>query len=72
LYGKTILISAGGISTGEQAYERIKAGASLVQSYSGLIFEGPSMVRKINEELLELIAKDGYSNITEAIGADLK
>ncbi|WP_121626597.1 quinone-dependent dihydroorotate dehydrogenase [Poseidonibacter antarcticus] len=72
LFGKTILISAGGISTGEQAYARIKAGASLVQSYSGLIFEGPSMVRKINEELLELIAKDGYANITEAIGADLK
>jgi dihydroorotate dehydrogenase len=72
LYGKTILISAGGISTGEQAYARIKAGASLVQSYSGLIFEGPSMVRKINEEILELMAKDGYENITEAIGSDLK
>ena len=72
LYGKTILISAGGISTGEQAYARIKAGASLVQSYSGLIFEGPSMVRKINEEMLELMAKDGYTNITEAIGSDLK
>lgn len=72
LYGKTVLISAGGISTGEQAYARIKAGASLVQSYSGLIFEGPSMVRKINEEILELMAKDGYANITDAIGTDLK
>jgi len=72
LYGKTILISVGGISSGEEAYKRIKAGASLIQAYSGLIFEGPSMVRKINEELLELIAKDGYSNITEAIGADLR
>mgnify|MGYP000610346944 CR=1 FL=1 len=69
--GKTILISAGGISNGEQAYDRIKAGATLVQSYSGLIFEGPSMVRKINEEILELMAKDGYSSIQEAIGADL-
>jgi dihydroorotate dehydrogenase len=72
LFGKTILISVGGISTGEQAYERIKNGATLVQSYSGLIFEGPSMVRKINEEILELMTKDGYSNITEAIGANLK
>lgn len=71
LFGKTILISAGGISTGEQAYARIKAGATLVQAYSGLIFEGPSMVRKINEEILELMAKDGYENIQEAIGADL-
>ncbi len=72
LFGKTILISVGGISTGEEAYERIKNGATLVQSYSALIFEGPSMVRKINEEILELMAKDGYSNISEAIGANLK
>ena len=47
-------------------------GATLVQSYSGLIFEGPSMVRKINEEILELMAKDGYENISQAIGANLK
>ncbi|GGD43594.1 dihydroorotate dehydrogenase (quinone) [Malaciobacter pacificus] len=72
LYGKTVLISVGGISNGQQAYDRIKAGASLVQIYTGLIFEGPSMVKKINEELLELLAKDGYNNISEAIGADLK
>lgn len=72
LFGKTTLISVGGISNGAQAYERIKAGASLVQAYTGLVFEGPSMVRKINEELLELMAKDGYDNITDAIGADLK
>ena len=72
LFGKTVLISVGGISTGAEAYERIKSGATLVQSYSALIFEGPSMVRKINEEILELMAKDGYSNISEAIGANLK
>ena len=72
LFGKTVLISVGGISTGAEAYERIKNGATLVQSYSALIFEGPSMVRKINEEILELMAKDGYSNISEAIGANLK
>ncbi|QEZ89463.1 quinone-dependent dihydroorotate dehydrogenase [Aliarcobacter cibarius] len=72
LYGKTILISVGGISTGKQAYERIKNGASLVQVYSSLVFEGPSMVRKINEEILELLKKDGYENITEAIGANLR
>ncbi|MFA6741225.1 MAG: quinone-dependent dihydroorotate dehydrogenase [Arcobacteraceae bacterium] len=72
LFGKTILISVGGISNGAQAYERIKDGANLVQSYSGMIFEGPSMVRKINEELLELMAKDGYENISQAIGANLK
>jgi dihydroorotate dehydrogenase len=72
LFGKTVLISVGGIATGEQAYERIKDGANLVQSYTGMIFEGPSMVKKINEEILELMVKDGYENISQAIGANLK
>ena len=71
LYGKTLLISVGGISSGEEAYKRIKAGASLVQIYSALIYEGPSLVRKINEEILELLKKDGYTHISQAIGADL-
>nr|MBP6289530.1 dihydroorotate dehydrogenase (quinone) [Aliarcobacter sp.] len=72
LYGKAILISVGGISNANQAYERIKNGASLVQVYSSLIFEGPSMVRKINQDLLELLKADGYDNISEAIGANLR
>lgn len=72
LYGKTILISVGGISTAEDAYARIKAGASLVQVYSGLIFKGPSMVGDINKGLIELLKKDGFSHISQAIGIDLK
>jgi len=72
LFSKTVLISVGGISNAQEAYERIKNGASLVQIYSGLIFEGPSMARKINEEILELLKKDGFNSITEAIGANLK
>ncbi len=72
LFGKTLLISVGGISTAQEAYKRIKAGATLVQAYSGMIFEGPSMVRNINEGILELMEKDGYSHISEVIGADLK
>ena len=72
LYGKTTLISVGGILDGKEAYERIKDGASLVQTYSGLVFEGPSMVRKINEELIELLKKDGFTNIKDAIGANLR
>jgi len=72
LYGKTILISVGGISDAKEAYRRLKAGASLVQSLSGLIFEGPSMVKNINEGILELMKEDGYNNISEVIGADLK
>jgi len=72
LYGKTTLISVGGIDSAKEAYRRIKAGASLVQIYSGLIFGGPDMIKEINIELTELIRADGYTNITQAIGADRK
>ncbi len=72
LYGKTILISVGGISTAEDAYRRIKAGASLIQIYTGLIFNGPHMCANINNGLIELLKKDGYNNISEAVGADLR
>jgi dihydroorotate dehydrogenase len=72
LYGKTILISVGGIDSAEEAYKRIKAGASLVQILSGLVFKGPDMIKNINTELTELIRADGYTNITEAIGSDRK
>lgn len=72
LYGKTTLISVGGISSAKEAYKRIKAGASLVEIYSGLIFHGFDMIKDINTELTELIKADGYANITEAIGSDRK
>ena len=72
LYGKTTLISVGGIDSAQEAYKRIKAGASLVQILSGIVFGGPDMIMNINRELIELIKADGYSNITEAIGADRK
>ncbi|MCH9740739.1 MAG: quinone-dependent dihydroorotate dehydrogenase [Epsilonproteobacteria bacterium] len=72
LYGKTILISVGGIENAEDAYRRIKAGASLVQVYSMLIYEGPKMIKEINEGLTRLLKEDGYNNITEAIGADYR
>ncbi len=72
LYGKTTLISVGGIDSAEEAYRRIKAGASLVQVYSALIFHGPDLIMNINKGLVELLKADGYTNITEAIGADRK
>ena len=71
-YGKTVLISVGGIDSAEEAYKRIKAGASLVQVYSMLIFKGPALIKEINEGLLMLLQKDGYSHISEAVGADYK
>ncbi|MDQ7044578.1 MAG: quinone-dependent dihydroorotate dehydrogenase [Sulfurimonas sp.] len=72
LYGKTLLISVGGIDSAEEAYKRIKAGASLVQILSGLVFHGPDMIMNVNKGLIELLKADGYENITQAIGADRK
>jgi dihydroorotate dehydrogenase len=72
LYGKTMLISVGGIDSAEEAYRRIKAGASLVQVYSMLVYKGPALVKEINEGLIRLLKEDGYSHISEAIGADWK
>ncbi|XP_019766027.2 dihydroorotate dehydrogenase (quinone), mitochondrial [Dendroctonus ponderosae] len=69
--GMTI-IGVGGIATGQDAYEKIKAGASLVQIYSSLVYEGPPLVSKIKSELEELLQKDGYKSISEAIGANIK
>ncbi len=70
LFGKTVLISAGGINGAKEAYRRIKAGASLVQIYTALIYEGPSLVGDINRELIKLIKQDGFNSIYEAIGSD--
>jgi len=72
LYGKTLLISVGGIDSAAEAYRRIKAGASLVQVYSMLVYKGPALIKEINEGLIALLKKDGYSHISEAIGADWK
>jgi Dihydroorotate dehydrogenase len=72
LYGKTTLISVGGIESAEDAYRRIKAGATLVQVYSMLIYNGPKMIKEINEGLIELLKADGYEHISEAVGADYK
>ena len=72
LHGKTTLISVGGIGDVKDAYRRIKAGATLVQIYSAFIFQGPSMCKNINEDLIQLIKEDGYSNISEAIGSDFR
>lgn len=72
LYGKATLISVGGIDSAEEAYRRIRAGASLVQVYSALVFHGPTLIRDINLGLIGLLEADGFKNITEAIGADRK
>lgn len=67
-FGQTLLISVGGIDSAKEAYERIKLGASLVQVLSAMIFEGPALCRNINQGLLELLAQDAYTTLTQAIG----
>lgn len=63
-----VIIGVGGIFTGADAYEKIKRGATLVQMITGMIYEGPSVIGKINKELAGLLKKDGYTNIKEAVG----
>ncbi|MFC6827225.1 quinone-dependent dihydroorotate dehydrogenase [Halopelagius fulvigenes] len=64
------VVGVGGVSDAEGAYAKIRAGASLVQLYTGLVFEGPTLARDINEGLLELLERDGFDSIDEAVGAD--
>jgi dihydroorotate dehydrogenase len=66
------IIGVGGIFTADDAYERIRAGASLVQLYTGLIYEGPGLVSRIVRGLGERLARDGAANISEVIGADVR
>ncbi|USG66691.1 quinone-dependent dihydroorotate dehydrogenase [Brevibacillus ruminantium] len=66
------IIGVGGIFTGEDAYRKIRAGASLVQVYSGMIYQGPAIVKTINKQLLRLLERDGFSHVKEAIGADAR
>jgi len=68
--GKLPLIGVGGIASGADAYAKIRAGASLVQLYTALIFEGPGLVRRVKHELAELLARDGFTSVMAAIGAD--
>jgi dihydroorotate dehydrogenase len=68
--GKYTIIGLGGIFTAEDAYEKIKAGASLVQIITGLIYGGPQTVKKINKGLVALLARDGYAHISEAVGKE--
>jgi dihydroorotate dehydrogenase len=68
---KLPLIGVGGIANAEDAYARIRAGASLVQLYSALVFEGPFLAQRINTGLVDLLRRDGLSHISEAVGIDV-
>jgi dihydroorotate dehydrogenase len=68
--GKLPIIGVGGIASAADAYAKIRAGASLVQIYTALVFEGPGLVLRIKAELAALLTRDRFTNIAEAVGAD--
>ena len=68
LNGKIPIIGVGGIDSGKSAYEKIIAGASLLQLYTGFVFKGPLVVRNIKKELIQILKSEGIKNIKEAVG----
>lgn len=68
--GRIALIGCGGIASGADAYARIRAGASLVQLYSALVFHGPGLVQRIKDDLAQRLRADGFASVAYAVGAD--
>lgn len=70
--GEIPLIAAGGIDSADEAYHRIRAGASLVQLYSALVYHGPGLARRISHGLVEHLKNDGFATVAEAVGVDAR
>jgi dihydroorotate dehydrogenase len=68
--GRIPLIGCGGIASGADAYAKIRAGASLVQVYSALVFHGPGLPQRIKRELAQLLKADGVRQVADAVGRD--
>ncbi len=68
LKGRTQIIGVGGVDSGRSAYTKFLAGASYIQLYTGMVFQGPNIVSKIKKELKELLIRDGVKNYREIIG----
>lgn len=70
--GNLVIIGAGGVFSAEDAYEKIKRGASLVQLITGMIYQGPGLISSINRDLSKKLKNDGFNSISEAVGANNK
>jgi dihydroorotate dehydrogenase len=68
--GEMPLIGVGGIATAEDAWERIRAGANLVQLYSAMVYEGPGIARRIARGLADRLKREGFTSITDAVGSE--
>jgi dihydroorotate dehydrogenase len=71
LGGRVALISVGGISSGDEAYARIRLGACAVQIYTGFIYAGPGAAKAMARRLAKLLARDGFARVSDAVGVDL-
>lgn len=69
--GRLPLVGVGGVASGADAYAKIRAGASLVQLYTGLVYGGPALPRRIVRELAGCLARDGFATVADAVGADV-
>jgi dihydroorotate dehydrogenase len=67
--GRLPLVGVGGVASAEDAYEKIRAGASLVELYTALVFEGPGLIRRITLGLARLLRRDGFTRLGEAVGS---
>ncbi len=67
--GEITIIGVGGVNSGKTAYEKFKSGANLVQLYTGMIYEGPGIVKKIKAELINILVKEKIKNVNEIVGA---
>ena len=70
--GKLTIVGAGGVGSGRDAYDKIRAGASAVQLYTALVYDGPPLVPRIKNELAALLKADGFASVADAVGADSK
>ena len=68
--GAVPIIGVGGIDSAEAAFAKMRAGASLVQLYTGLVYKGPGLVKQLKEGLVHLFEKHGYASIREVVGTD--
>ncbi|MFO0580701.1 MAG: quinone-dependent dihydroorotate dehydrogenase [Anaeromyxobacter sp.] len=70
--GRAVVVGSGGVMSAEDAYAKLRAGASLVQVYTGFIYGGPTFVADLDRGLARLLERDGFSTVAEAVGADLR
>ena len=70
--GRLPLVGVGGIANGADAYAKIRAGASALQLYTALVYQGPGVVPRVLAELDRLLAADGYASLGKAVGVDIR